>query len=123
MFLSQTLDSSDESHRHILDAMKYELSDATDEDGQTYRDLVALHCPNRKLFRTENDRLGMGPTLTKKGDKVCIFAGRRIPFLIRQSQEDGKQVKQLVGSAYVHGYVFGEKRYEAVVKDEIFVWT
>jgi hypothetical protein len=123
MFLSHVLDSRNGDHRPVLEVARKASLGASHEDEQTYMDLVALHSTNRKLFRTKKGHLGIGPTLMKKGDKVCIFSGGIIPFLIRQTQKDGKQINQLVGPAYIDGYMCGEKRYEAIFQDEPFILT
>lgn len=54
----------------------------------------------RRLFRTPNHFLGMGPTSTAVGDEVWVFEGGSSPFLLRPTS-DG--MYELVGEAYVHG--------------------
>lgn len=57
--------------------------------------------------------LGLGPKIAKPGDSVCVVLGSAVPFLLRpvgESIHDGKQSRQfqLLGEAYVHGFMNGE---------------
>lgn len=57
-----------------------------------------------------NIKLGLAPQTTKNGDEIWIFMGASTPFVLRRLDEmDGdKQVRQFIGSVYVHGVMKGE---------------
>ena len=59
----------------------------------------------RRLFRTRQNMLGLGPLSLQAGDEVCILASGQVPHVLRK-QNNGHYV--LVGEAYVHGFMHGE---------------
>ncbi|MCJ1268791.1 hypothetical protein MMC22_008679 [Lobaria immixta] len=64
-------------------------------------------CLRRKLFRTSNGLLGLGPESLRVGDKVVIATGSDLPLILRPMA--GKpQTFQFVGQAYVHEIMHGE---------------
>lgn len=54
---------------------------------------------------TEDGMLGWVPQGARKADRICIFAGAKAPFIVR---EKGDGSYRLVGSAYIHGIMYGE---------------
>lgn len=60
---------------------------------------------NRRVFVTESGFLGLGPVEIKKGDHVVVFAGSRMPHIIRPV---AKNYFELRGEAYVEGIMDGE---------------
>lgn len=69
---------------------------------------------HRRLFMTRQGFLGLGPSEINNGDRVYIFAGSHVPFIVRQAQDriisGGKPEKcfELIGDCYVHGIMDGE---------------
>ncbi|KAH7090241.1 heterokaryon incompatibility protein-domain-containing protein [Paraphoma chrysanthemicola] len=65
---------------------------------------------NQNFFITKTGYIGIGPPQTKSGDKVWIFSGGNVPFVMRSTDEDNEACPQmrLVGDAYVHGVMDGE---------------
>ncbi|KAI1268606.1 heterokaryon incompatibility protein-domain-containing protein [Xylariaceae sp. FL1019] len=72
---------------------------------------------HRRIFRTKNRNLvGMGHQDLKPGDIVCLVAGAETPFIFRRlhiaatdkTVAEPLQDFRLVGSAYVHGIMYGE---------------
>ncbi|KAK6713535.1 hypothetical protein SNK04_004500 [Fusarium graminearum] len=71
----------------------------------------------RRFFVSKNGYIGLAPPDTQVGDMICVFAGGKIPFIIR-NLEKGKEPSNdtgefelecsLVGDAYVHGLMDGE---------------
>ena len=59
----------------------------------------------RRLFVTEKGYIGLGAQSVQKGDKVFVFPGGIVPFVLRTSIEG---YYRLVGEAYVHGIMRGE---------------
>jgi hypothetical protein len=59
----------------------------------------------RRFAETRNARLGSMPKSTRVGDKICVFYGGNLPYVIRPFGE-GKYT--LVGDCYVHGFMYGE---------------
>lgn len=60
---------------------------------------------SRRLFVTEKGYVGLGATSVQPGDKVFVFPGGLLPFVLRTSTES---YYRLVGEAYVHGIMKGE---------------
>jgi hypothetical protein len=85
---------------------------------------IASIYKDRRVFRTKNRNfVGMGHECVKKGDVVALVAGANTPFVFRRvgdgSPADvGEQRFTLVGSAYVHGIMYGElmERYSSSVE-------
>jgi hypothetical protein len=62
---------------------------------------------SRRLFRTQNGYLGLGPMPAKIGDSVCILKGGRVPYVIRKVSEESSYFN-FIGDCYVHGIMHGE---------------
>ena len=65
----------------------------------------------RHIFITKNHQplLGFCPKVTQPGDLVYIIKGGLTPFILRPvSTGPNKKTFQLVGEAYVHGFMHGE---------------
>lgn len=59
----------------------------------------------RRLFRTKEGFAGLCPESTKPGDEFFLLANAHVPFVLR-SVSSG--VYELVGEAYVHGFMKGQ---------------
>jgi hypothetical protein len=66
----------------------------------------------RKLYRTSNGYVGLGPESMKSGDLIVVFLGSTVPHIIRpepkSSQGDMKEIFSYVGEAYCDGMMDGE---------------
>jgi hypothetical protein len=60
----------------------------------------------RKLFRTNNDLLGLCPDTAEEGDSVWIICGAKVPYILRSVPGSGSF--RLIGEAYLHGFMQGE---------------
>ena len=54
---------------------------------------------------TTKGYLGVGDQSVAKGDRVCIFHGAPVPFILR---EIVPKSFELIGECYVHGIMDGE---------------
>jgi hypothetical protein len=80
----------------------------TCEDGlraMRFDQVFGEKCYNRRFFRTVEGRFGWAPDQAKAGDKVCIFDGAPVPFVIRSVNQD---CFELIGDGYLHGVMNGE---------------
>jgi hypothetical protein len=59
---------------------------------------AAAFCTNRRFFITKTGYLGIGPSVIRAGDHVCVLFGGRLPFVLRSSGE----YNLLIGEAYVY---------------------
>lgn len=59
----------------------------------------------RCLFRTQEQRLGLGLKTVRPGDEIWLLAGGRVPYVLRRLQH-GKY--RFLGEAYVYGIMLGE---------------
>lgn len=80
------------------------FNDRNDESGEE-KDLSAsdgvlfrIHDSASSVFITRRGYLGRSPMTAKIGDKICIFHGGKVPFLLRQ-QEGDADVFELAGEA------------------------
>lgn len=67
---------------------------------------------NRRLIRTKGGYLGLVPETAEIGDVIAICQGGRVPLTLRPHGENF----QLVGDAYVHGMMLGERYEESKCK-------
>ena len=70
-----------------------------------YLGTISFRAPDRKPFVTIKGNLGLGPNHIRRGDKVAVFGGADVPFILREAAP-GKY--QLLGEAYVDGIMDGE---------------
>ena len=89
-----------------------------DVGGFRYIGDVGLRCRGRRPFVTEKGYLGLGPMAVNEGDKVGIFAGLQVPFLLRPYGS----MYQLVGEAYVDGVTDGEAFEGEAVAEQILLY-
>jgi hypothetical protein len=71
-----------------------------------------LHTDRKLLCSTVEGRLGSMPDTARPGDRICIFFGGRVPYVIRPC---GNEEYTLVGPCYLHGVMDGE----AMVKNDL----
>jgi hypothetical protein len=60
----------------------------------------------RCLYMTRKGFIGLGPLSTKPSDQVFTFKAARVPFVLRPADPLGPF--NLIGEAYVHGFMNGE---------------
>ena len=67
-------------------------------------------CENRRVFVTEQGRIGLGPQSLQAGDLICAFPGAGPLFALRPVEEgaSGRICFKLIGDTYVYGMMFGE---------------
>ena len=97
------------------DDVKPELSRMTNYQVQV-DEAIASATMHRRLFRTKQSYIGLGPEHLKQGDQIWVLKGGRVPFMLRPAGEFGfkrgvegkRECHRLVGDCYVHGIMFGE---------------
>ena len=85
------------------------------DQAQIFEDLKATSLHDRPIFgTTQKHLLGHGPKGLLPGDTVWIVKGTLTPFLLRPNTDDvesdrfGRKRWRLVGSCFVHGFMYGE---------------
>ena len=58
----------------------------------------------RNFFVSRSGRIGWVPFRTRVGDRVCVFRGVRMPFVLRPKCDRW----EIIGACYVHGLMDGE---------------
>lgn len=72
-------------------------------------DLDIASGSSRRLFRTDDGLLGTGMRSVARGDEVWVFAGSKLPMLVRKRPPSGNDNEfRLVGETYVHGIMHWE---------------
>jgi hypothetical protein len=59
----------------------------------------------RRFCRTTMGQLGSMPKYSEVGDKICVFFGRNLPYVIRPY---GNGRYRFIGDCYFHGLMYGE---------------
>ncbi|KAK3297105.1 uncharacterized protein B0H64DRAFT_319798 [Chaetomium fimeti] len=76
----------------------------------SFEERMRIATEGRSLFRTPRGRIGLGPRSVGKEpgckDEIWILSGADVPFILRHEKGDRYRV---VGEAYVHGIMYGEK--------------
>ena len=74
---------------------------------QLYLELLFENAHQKRSFACSGKPayLGMGAENMKPGDRVCIFLGANVPYILRP-QNNGRY--KMVGEAYVYGLMHGE---------------
>jgi hypothetical protein len=75
------------------------------KDVEAYRQAGAM-VAGRRLFRTTEGYLGLGPPGAQKGDKVFLLKGCKTPMVLRQTSKKDRWT--LIGGSYVHGVMQGQ---------------
>jgi hypothetical protein len=74
----------------------------------------------KAMVITESGRLVSGPAATQAGDNICIIAGAKVLFILRQN--DGGEGYRIVGECFVDGLMGGEvSRLEGLKFDDMEV--
>lgn len=96
----------------------YSSDDMTDNPEDECRDLTKY----RRLFRTENGRIGLGPRALEVGDLIVGLQGCAYPFVLRrrQSAVDTSQVGSTTGGYWLLGICYISEVVEGKVIDEAF---
>lgn len=58
----------------------------------------------RNFFVSRYGRIGWVPFRTRVGDRICVFRGVRMPFVLRPQRDRW----EIIGACYVHGLMDGE---------------
>jgi hypothetical protein len=95
------------SNRYNPPGNPSEVSEKRLRDSESYRKCMARICIGRQLFMTSKGYLGVGQERVKADDKICIFLGAAVPFLLRE-MKDSNGFYQLIGECYIHGIMDGE---------------
>lgn len=59
----------------------------------------------RRLFTTTRGYIGIANDFVRKGDKICLLAGGRMPVVLRPTGDSHR----FLGESYVHGMMLGER--------------
>lgn len=100
----------DKNQPNFADGSTFPILDPTAEDAYTnsaeFRTMTEYTLVNigRRLLLTAAGMLGTAPASARVGDVVVIFAGSKVPSILRE-QEHGFLY---IGPAYIHGAMDGE---------------
>jgi hypothetical protein len=65
----------------------------------------AIMSKNRRMFKTRDGYIGLGPSGMKESDRIALFKGGKMPLVVRPVGGN----LELVGDCYLHGIMFGER--------------
>lgn len=63
--------------------------------------------PARRPFLSSAGRVGLAPPSVQHEDRVCIFLGGKVPYIVRPLSHKSDKF-HIIGEAYVHGVMYGE---------------
>jgi hypothetical protein len=69
--------------------------------------MLASWARSRHLCITTDERFAWAPWRVKAGDRICIFQGGRIPYVVRL-RSDGTGTYTLLGECWIQGLMEGE---------------
>ncbi|KAI0410534.1 HET-domain-containing protein [Xylaria grammica] len=86
-------------------------------EGNRFSQRVARAILDRRFFVSKKGYMGLAPDTVKEGDMICVLAGGRLPFILRDANTTFKRLGDssgaerahtLIGDAYLHGIMDGE---------------
>ncbi|KAK2625362.1 hypothetical protein QTJ16_005731 [Diplocarpon rosae] len=95
---SSALTRARQMNQHYLDMFSIEAAD--------YTRRITRRSKSRRLFRTEDDLLGLGTLDVQKNDEVWMLFNARALWVLRPT--DAYRTFQVVGDCYVHGFMHAE---------------
>lgn len=93
---------------------------------------VNISATGRRIFVTEQGRIGLGPKWMEEGDEVWVLFGSSVPFILRPLP-NGRSTKHehevdptrnnhiVVGDCYVDGIMFGEAVQETTAGQTVYL--
>ncbi|PBP16802.1 hypothetical protein BUE80_DR012430 [Diplocarpon rosae] len=95
---SSALTRARQMTQHYLDMLSIEAADYTRK--------ITRRSKSRRLFRTEDDLLGLGNLDVQKNDEVWMLFNARALWVLRPT--GAHRTFQVVGDCYVHGFMHAE---------------
>ena len=77
------------------------------DEATTFQMQMLSACQHRRFAVTEKGYLALVPHCAQLGDRIALFLGAPVPFLLRPTADSTTKM-QLVGDTYVHGIMDGE---------------
>ena len=101
---------SEDQLSNIFTQWMHETETGIQEQSAPYIDPVVLSfistfSHGRRFARTERGRLGSMPRFSAVGDKICLFDGGSLPYVIRPR---GDGTFTFIGDCYLDGVMYGE---------------
>ncbi|EGU72350.1 hypothetical protein FOPG_18832 [Fusarium oxysporum f. sp. conglutinans race 2 54008] len=98
-----------EHYKEVIGEQGYVLHQAYSSladggDAWRFEEAAQNACNGRRLFLTEDSRLGLGPAAMREGDHLCILFGASVPFILRLEGQSWR----LIGECYVRTFMGGE---------------
>ena len=87
------------SHETNIDNQNRHISGTLPPSSRYLHSIISI-ARGRRMFVTSRGYIGLGPPNAVPGDRISIFSGDIVPFIIRQ-KPSGRF--RLIGEAYVHG--------------------
>lgn len=63
----------------------------------------------RRMFRTSEGFLGLGPEFVQVGDTLWVISGVMTPLIFRSASLNNREPYKVVGETYLHGMMNGEE--------------
>ncbi|KAI0549271.1 heterokaryon incompatibility protein-domain-containing protein [Xylaria curta] len=76
-------------------------------------EVIFQTCDKRRLFVTDDGRIGLAPAHVEAGDMIFYITGSSVPFLLRKFTavgQVGDNYYKLIGEGYLHGATDGENK-------------
>ncbi|KAL8714717.1 MAG: hypothetical protein Q9225_006509 [Loekoesia sp. 1 TL-2023] len=93
---------------------KRERRSFRNQDYARFENTLQQLCSDRRFFTSSSGYIGIVPSNTIVGDRVCVLLGGKQPFVLRPCRNNTKGERShsleytFVGDAYVHGLMDGE---------------
>ncbi|OQN97874.1 hypothetical protein B0A48_16185 [Cryoendolithus antarcticus] len=75
-----------------------------DHDLAAHERASLSHLVNRRLFKTRDGKLGLGPQAMRPGDSITALRGSDLPVILRPYEQEFR----FIGFSYVNGLMYGE---------------
>ncbi|KAF5012918.1 hypothetical protein FDECE_1052 [Fusarium decemcellulare] len=121
---SQIMRATEETHRSMDDfeasIMSSSPSHLFDAIGKTSCINMMLSLYGSRILYSKTGYVGLCHINTRVGDKIFVPSGAHCPYTIRPIYHaDGQTTWQLLGEAYIHGFMDGELRLGEKLHEEV----
>ena len=91
-----------------------------------YRVLLRRTLNDRQFIVTSEGRVGLAPAIAQRLDRIALFAGSSVPFVVRAAEDSTKEhtIYYIIGDCFLHGVMYGEfaKQFDNDLNDYNDFW-
>lgn len=87
-----------------MSAVKVLSVNLSDGDASKFSDLLIEFTHSRRFFISRKGFYGLAPNVARTADKICVFFGALVPFILRPTSEPGEY--RFCGECYFEDWMY-----------------